>query len=188
MATISSTKSAFPPEAATMRSRSSAPSSWLPSRLAISVPHSSAPSGSSRSDVAFSLPPLQPGRASSSSVRAMQSRKIGASRERSATCSTRSTNSGCRPLQVVDDDDLRSLDRARLEQLAKRHPRLGGGRADDVLRLDPERHQHLDERPVRDLLAVREAAPAEHVRLGRRPRPGSRPRAVTCPSPQAREG
>ncbi len=42
----------------------------------------------------MSFPPPQPGRTSRSSVRATQSRKIGASRERSATCSTRSTNTG----------------------------------------------------------------------------------------------
>ena len=40
------------------------------------------------------LPPPHPGRTSSSSLRATQSRKIGASRERSAMCSTRSTKTG----------------------------------------------------------------------------------------------
>ncbi len=53
-----------------------------------------APSGSSRSAVAFSFPPPQSGRTSRSSVRATQRRKIGASRERSATCSTRSMKTG----------------------------------------------------------------------------------------------
>ena len=65
-----------------------------PSRFVDELADSSSPSGSSRTDVAFSLPPPHPGRASSSSVRATQRRKIGASRDKSATCSTRSTNVG----------------------------------------------------------------------------------------------
>ena len=44
--------------------------------------------------MAFSLPPPHPGRASSSSGRAMHSTTIGASRERSLTCSIRSRNVG----------------------------------------------------------------------------------------------
>ena len=55
---------------------------------------SSALSGSRRIEVAFSLPPPHPGRASSSSGRAMHSTTIGASRERSLTCSIRSRNVG----------------------------------------------------------------------------------------------
>ena len=68
-----------------------------------------------------------------------------------------------RPLQVVDDDDLRPLGRARLEQPAEREPASPSGRRDDGLRLDAERDQDLDERPVRDPLAVREAAAAQDV-------------------------
>ena len=94
MATISSTKSAFPPDASVIRARASVPRSRSPSRFPINVSQSSSRSGSRRSDVALSFPPPQSGRASRSSFRATQSRKIGASRERSATCSTRSTNSG----------------------------------------------------------------------------------------------
>ena len=60
----------------------------------------SASSGSSRTVVALSLPPPQPGRSSRSSGRARQRTKIGASRPRSAMCSTRSRKwarpSGCR--------------------------------------------------------------------------------------------
>ncbi len=146
----------------------------------------SAPSGSSRSDVALSLPPPQPGRASSSSVRATQRRKIGASRERSATCSTRSRNTGSAHWRSSIDDDLRALGRTGLEQLAERDPRLLRRRSDDALGLDAERREHLDERPVRDALAVGEAAAAEDVgRVARRAR-GSPRRAATCRCPRAR--
>ena len=148
-----------------MRSRASAARSRSPSRLSISVSQSASPSGSSRRDVAFSLPPLQSGRASSSSVRATQSRKIGASRERSATCSTRSTNSGsahCR--SSITATCGRSAARAS-SSLRNATLVSAGVEASDALRLDPERHQHLDERPVRDPLAVREAAAAQHVRV-----------------------
>ena len=77
-----------------MRSRRSPSSCASPRRFPISASHSSSPSGSSRIDVAFILPPPQSGRTSRSSVRATQRRKIGASRERSATCSTRSMKTG----------------------------------------------------------------------------------------------
>ena len=72
---------------------------------------------------------------------------------------------GLGPLQVVDHGDLRSVGRTRLQQLAERDPRLCRSRGDHAVRLDPERHEHLDERPVGDALAVREAASAEHVRV-----------------------
>ena len=47
-------------------------------------------SGSSRTFVAFTFPPAQPAAGRAGPGRAMQSSRIGASRERSATCSTRS--------------------------------------------------------------------------------------------------
>ena len=68
-----------------------------------------------------------------------------------------------RPLEVVDDDDLRPLGRPCLEQPAERELRLGRRRADHGVRLDADRDQDLDERPVRDPLAVREAAAAQDV-------------------------
>ena len=67
------------------------------------------------------------------------------------------------PLQVVDDDDLRTLGRARLEQAAEGELRLRRRRADHRLGLDADRDQDLDERPVRDALPVGEAAPAQDV-------------------------
>ena len=73
------------------RSAGSRGSSRFVHQLAGSRPGRAARAGS-RS--AFSLPPPQPGRASSSSGRAMQSSTIGASRARSATCSTRSRKVG----------------------------------------------------------------------------------------------
>ncbi len=71
---------------------------------------------------------------------------------------------GLRPLQVVDDDDLRTLGGTCLEQTAERDARLLGRRGDDVVRVDPERSKHLDERPVGDPVAVGEAATAQDVR------------------------
>ena len=86
-ATISSTKSGLPFGSLRMPVRRA--------RCQLRGPRSAAPSprvrdGSSSTVVAFTLPPPQPVRRSSSSGRAMQSNRIGASRDRSATCSTRS--------------------------------------------------------------------------------------------------
>ncbi len=67
------------------------------------------------------------------------------------------------PLQVVDDHDLRPIRSPRLEQPAKGDARLFRSRRDDALGLDADRCQHLDERPVGDAFAVREAAAAEDV-------------------------
>ena len=87
---ISSTKSGLPSAASAIRSRPRrrAPPDRRGSRSAGA--HSSSERGSSSTDVAFSLPPPQPGRTSSSSGRARQTRRIGASRVESAMCSTRS--------------------------------------------------------------------------------------------------
>src|SRR5215203_636261 len=91
-ASISSTKSGFPPAARRIRACRPAeivdPSSRRPISSSVSV----SDSGSSKTLVAFSLPPPQVEWRSRSSGRAMQTRKIGASRERSATCSTSSRN------------------------------------------------------------------------------------------------
>ena len=90
----SSAKSGLPSVASAIRAAASGGRVARLRRFAISSRVSSSPSGSSRIEVAFSLPPPQPGRASSSSGRAMHSSMIGASRDRSATCSTRSRNVG----------------------------------------------------------------------------------------------
>ncbi len=71
---------------------------------------------------------------------------------------------GLRPLQVVDDDDLRSLCGPCFEQPAERELRLGRRGADDRVGLDADRDQDLDEWPVGDPLAIGEAAAAQDVR------------------------
>ncbi len=67
------------------------------------------------------------------------------------------------PLQVVDDDDLRPLGRPRLEEPPEGELRLRRRRADDGVGLGADRDQDLDQRPVGDPLAVREAPPAQDV-------------------------
>ena len=68
-----------------------------------------------------------------------------------------------RPLEVVDDDDLRPLGGACLQQAPKCDPRFLRGRGDDGLRVDFDRSEDLDERPVGDPLSVVQAAAAEDV-------------------------
>ena len=92
IATISSTNSGFPSADVRMRPRTSASRATPSSRLSRSSSTSPCGSGSSRIDVAFGLPPPHIGRASSSSGRATQSRKIAPLRDQSATCSTTSRN------------------------------------------------------------------------------------------------
>ena len=71
--------------------RVSSSSSMSARRPSASRRASASASGSSRIDVAFSLPPPQPGLTSRSSGRATQRRRIGAARDQSTTCSTRSS-------------------------------------------------------------------------------------------------
>ena len=75
-------------------------------------------SGSSSAEVALSFPPPQVGRSSNNSVRAVQSTRIGAPRERSTTWSSRPSSIGSRPLEIVDVQDHGTLCGERLEQLA----------------------------------------------------------------------
>ena len=109
MPSSSSMKSGLPSAAASTRSRASSSSSTRPSRFSTRRPHASVSSGSSRTEVALSFPPAQAGRRSRSSGREAQISRIGASRDQSDTCSTRSrkvgsaqwmssntTTSGCR--------------------------------------------------------------------------------------------
>ena len=70
---------------------------------------------------------------------------------------------GLGPLDVVEDEDLRPRRRPRLDQLAKGELRVRGRAADHLAGLDADREQDLDERPVGDVLAVVEAAAAQHV-------------------------
>ena len=122
-----------------------------------------APSGSSRSDVALSFPPPQPGR----DVEQLRPRDAEEEDRRVAgevgDVLDEIDEDGLRPLQVVDDDDLRSLGGAGFEQPAEGELRLGRRRPDHRVGLDADRDEDLDERPVRDALAVREAAAAEDV-------------------------
>src|SRR4029078_12383966 len=69
------------------------------------------------------------------------------------------------PVDVVEHDDLGPLGGALLEETTERKLRLGGRAAEHRVRLDPDREQQLDERPVGDALAVVEAAAVEDVRL-----------------------
>ena len=163
-------KSGLPPAARAIRSRSSPGI-----RSGISSSTSSSPSGSSRSVTG------QAGRRSTSSGRAMQSSRIGAPEERSATCSIRSRNvssphwmssktttSGRSPQPAPA-----SCGRPRRSPPPTSPPRVSpsseriaaaaassGGQHVELL-------QHLDDRPVGDPLAVGEAAAADDRRLDR---------------------
>jgi hypothetical protein len=72
---------------------------------------------------------------------------------------------GLGPLQVVEHDDLRPLRSTCLEKTPECEARLVWRRAHDRIWIDPERDEDLDERPVRDALAVVEAAAAKDVGL-----------------------
>ena len=179
---ISSTNSGLPSAASRIRARSAGVELGRRARRS-ALARLGARSGSSSTVVAFSLPPPQPGRRSSSSGRAMQSSRIGASRERSATCSTRSRKRRLGPVHVVEDarraaarrrrpraacgPPRRSPRRGRRLRLAEQRARAAGtsGRAPAAR---PQLLDDLDDRPVGDALAVGEAAAADD-RARRRP-------------------
>ena len=94
MVSSSSANSGFPSQASPRRAAVSGGTAARLRRFATSSSVSSGPSASSRIEAAFSLPPPQPVRLSSSSGRAMHTSAMGASRARSATCSTRSRKVG----------------------------------------------------------------------------------------------
>ena len=179
IASICSTKSGLPSAASRIRARSGSASSTSPSSRSISSSVSSAVSGSSRTVVALSLPPAQVGRRSSSSGRAMQRSRIGASRLQSATCSTRSRNvgsaqwrssktqtTGARLLEQLAERPGDLVCRRRLLRLAEqRGDRAGGAR---VGRPAAELEDDLDDRPVGDPLAVRQAAAPDDRDAGER--------------------
>ena len=163
------------------RRRASAP----PSRLSISSSDSSTVSGSS-----VIASPLHAARASRRSGRARQKRSIGASRDQSATCSMRSSSGGSAQWMSSKTSASGRCARARLEPLAHR--------PGDVFRATPATSRapcsssalclpvDLRERPVRDALAVREAAPDEHVGLATRATSPPRAPAASCRYPAGR--
>ena len=182
IASISSTKSGLPADAAVMRSRRSASRAPSPSRFSMSAPHSSSPSGSSRTErrVQLAAAPARP------LVEQLRARDAEEEDRRVARevgdVLDEVDEDGLGPLQVVDDDDLRSLGGARLEQPAERELRLGRRAADDRVGLDADRDQDLDERPVRDPLAIARGSAREGRRPSRRRARGSRRRGATCRS------
>ena len=67
------------------------------------------------------------------------------------------------PLDVVEHDDLGPLGGSRFQQLPKRELRLHGRAADHCLGLRTRGEQDLHQRPVGDVVAVGQAARAQHV-------------------------
>ena len=166
------------------RPRSSSPTSAPSSSAATSASASAAASGSSSTVVAFSLPPPQFGRRSRSSGRAMQSSRIGASRLRSATWSTRSRNASSPQWMSSSTTTSGVRSRRRLEQPADRpgdllrrrlHAALPEQRLQRARRAAVEAElveppvgvaaeqllEDLDDGPVGDALAVGEAGAAD---------------------------
>ena len=129
-------------------------------------------SRSSRTVVAFSLPPPQPERTSSSSGRAMQSSRIGAPRDHVGDVFDQVEEDGSPHWMSSKTTISGSLRSGDLERLAGGPRGLGRRRRNvDLAEHGRERAadrdvggerrellQDLDERPVRDALAVREAA------------------------------
>src|SRR5262249_36068883 len=70
---------------------------------------------------------------------------------------------GFRPLEIVDHDDPWTNRCSFFEKSSEGELRLGRRRADHGGRLNAKRDEHLDERQVRDALAVREAAATQDV-------------------------
>ena len=95
----------------------------------------------------------------------MQSRKIAAPRDQSAMCSIELEEGRLRPLDVVEDHDERPLERFLLQDVPRRDRGLGRRRhPEHRLGVRVQLEQHLDERPVRDALAVVEAATSDDAR------------------------
>ena len=177
-ASISSTKSGFPPAARRIRDcsvASSAEPSW---RLEISSSVSCSESGSRSTLVAFSLPPPQFGRLSSSSGRAMQ-RSSSAPHARDPRHARRARERRSRPTGCRRTGKSAAPRGLGFEQLAKRPCDLIGvaaavtsaspSRTSSAWRAVPSESgsgaagllHDLHDRPVRDALAVGEA-PSVH--------------------------
>ena len=133
--------------------------------------------------------------------RAMHRSRIGASRDQSATCSTRSRNASSAQWRSSQHDDERPLARGLLEQapnrerdlllrrdavVAEQRRRSGRRDASRRARAPPAGScfTRLDERPVRDALAVGEAAAAHDGRVDAAR--GTPRRAATCRRPRRR--
>ena len=126
----------------------------------------------------------QSGRRSTSSGRAMQRIRIGLSGREKRDVLDQVEEGLLAPLDVVEHDDERPLGGSMLERLAKRPRDLLGRhgcfvlteeRADRgggplVARPAIQLHQHLDHGPVRDSLAVRQAARGDDPCIDRRER------------------
>ena len=96
---ISSTNSGFPSAAVWTRANASGVDVPPPSSPSTSCADSLSDSGSRKMAVALCLPPPHAGRASSRSGRAIATSRIGASRDQSAMCSTRSSSVGSAQLR-----------------------------------------------------------------------------------------
>ena len=125
-ASISSMKSGLPSAACRIRRRAIVWRGPRRPRAARSDSSQSSPdSASSRIVVAFSLPPPQPGRSSSSSGRATQSREDRRIPRPVGDVLDQVEEDRLGPLDVVEDHDLRAFGSASLEQLAERELRVG---------------------------------------------------------------
>ena len=197
-ATISSTNSGFPSAASRIRVRGARRRPPAASRLAISAsvsPRAERLEQHGRRVQLAAAPARSPVEQFRPGHAEQQDRRVA---RESATCSTRSRNVVLAPVDVVEDDDERrrgatassslrnaqAISSTRGDQYsspstADRRDRVG--RARDAARGvgAEELLDDLDHRPVRDALAVGEAAPAHdgRVEAGR----GTRGRGATCP-------
>ena len=178
IATISSTNSGLPSAAVRIRSRS--PSSTSPASSPSSRSLASRPSGSSRTVVGVQLP-AGPARPAVEQLRARHAQQQDRCVARPVRDVLDQVEEGFfRPVQVVPHDDERALARGLLEQTSHRErdlflrgdalvPEHDAERPCDarieLALLRPQLLHRLDERPVRDALAVGEAPAAHHGRV-----------------------
>ena len=195
-ATISSRKSGLPSQASmiALARLGSSPSPRPSSRRA----QSSAAKRLEQDRGGMSLPPAQPGRPSRSSGRARQRSRSGVPRERSATWSSRSRSIGsaqCRSSKTATSGPLGGDGLELLAHLPRRGPpaRRVPPSADAASSVGSARvaelHQHLDQRPERDPVAVVEAAAADDRRFAVEPGEELRgePRLADARRPEQRE-
>ena len=124
---ISSTNSGLPSAAAWMRANASASTAPPPSRPSTSCSDSCRRAARGRSPSRCACRHPRPGRASRSSGRAMATSRIGASRDQSAMCSTRSSSVGSAQLRSSKTTTSGRSPRDRLEQVAYAPEALLGG-------------------------------------------------------------
>ncbi len=130
MASICSTKSGLPSAASVILARTSELSSAPPRRTSSSDSASCSESGSSVIDVAFGLTVNHVGCLSSSSGRARQTTRIGASRLQPDEVLDQVEEGRLGPLEVVEADDQRAIARQVLEQPADGPESLVGSSGD----------------------------------------------------------